>query len=131
MINYNTFHKIYTNINGDKIKLVLNHVDNENPKAYVCRAKEDYHDNFDKIEENKYYVCVFPPSKTVVTSSMNWNKQGYFGLGAIEHDYDYDLNNFEEIDIYNNGTRMTKKQTKFCTVPIESVEIIRECKYVH
>lgn len=129
-IDFNTFNKVIKNKNGKDIKLVLNHIENRDCKAYVCKAKKNYWNNCDTIEKGKFYVCYFPPSKTVIKSSMNWSKQGYFGMGCIEHSFDYELNNFEEVDIYNCGKYMRKNRTKYCTIPIEYIEIIDECNYV-
>lgn len=39
-IDYSTFHKIIKNKKGKNIKLVLNHIENNNRKAYICKAKE-------------------------------------------------------------------------------------------
>ena len=128
-IDFNIYHKNIKK-NGKEIKLVLNHIDNKNCKAYICRAKEDYWNNCDTIEKGKFYVCVFPPTKTETTSSINWNKQGYFGMGCVEHHFDYLLNDFEVVNIFNGGKIMRKNQTKYCTVPIEYVEIIGECDHV-
>ena len=75
-------------------------------------------------------MCYFQPSKLVTTASMNWSKQGYFGMGCIEHSYNYKLNNFEEVTIYNCGQHMSKNQTKFCNIPIEYIEIIDESNYI-
>lgn len=130
-IDFNTYHKIIKNQDGKNIKLVLNHIDNKDCKAYICRSKEDYWNNCDDIRKGKFYVCYFPPSKTVTKSSMNWNRMGYFGMGYIEHEYKYPLNNFEEVCIYNCGKKMRKEQTKFCIIPIENIEIIDECDYNH
>lgn len=127
-IDFNTFNKVIKNKKGEEIKLVLNHIENQDCKMYICKAKEDYWNNCDTIEKDKFYVCYFPPTKTVTKSTMNWSKQGYFGMGSIEHSYDYSLNNFEEVKIYNCGKYMRKNQTKYCTVPIEYIEIIDECK---
>lgn len=127
---YTNFHK-YITVNGKKIKLVTSHIDNEDLKAYVCVLKEDQRDNFGNIlKEGSKYVCTFPPTKRISHSYIGSGIGASGGVGCLVHNYEYILNNFEYVDLYNKGIKMAKGQTVFVhPIGIDEVDIIAEVKW--
>jgi hypothetical protein len=127
---YTNFHK-YITVNGKKIKLVVSHIDNEDLKAYVCVLKEDQRDNFgNKLKEGGKYVCTFPPTKRISHSYIGDGIGASGGVGCLVRNYEYLLNKFEYVDLYNKGVKMAKDQNVFAP-PIEfnEVDIIAEVKW--
>jgi len=127
---YTNFHKCIT-VNGKKIKLVLSHIDNEDLKAYLCVLKEDQRDNCgNRLKEGSKYVCTFPPTKRISHSYIGSGIGASGGVGCLVHNYEYILNNFEYVDLYNKGIKMAKGQTVFVhPIGIDEVDIIAEVKW--